>query len=196
MSDFKPAERPRRADARQNSAAILDAAARLLAERPDAGLAAIARAAGVSRQTLYAHFPSREALIGTLVDQATERVLAALDAARLDVGPADEALVRFMEVGWQALATDPFLLHLTSDPDPEEDRQRHAPLFGHLERLITRGKREGVIDPELSSSWILTLVLAIGHAAGEEVRSGRMTSEAAVAAIRRSIPRVIAPDRG
>ena len=43
----------------------------------------IARAAGVSRQTVYAHFPSREALLDAVVERATAEVTAALDGAGL-----------------------------------------------------------------------------------------------------------------
>ena len=46
----------------------------------------IARAAGVSRQTVYAHFPSREALLDAVVERATAEVTAALDGGRARTG--------------------------------------------------------------------------------------------------------------
>ena len=55
--------RERRADARRNIAAILDAALLCLARDPDASIADIAQAAGVGRVTLYGHFKSRADLI-------------------------------------------------------------------------------------------------------------------------------------
>ena len=45
-----------RADAERSIAAILDAAVQVLADRPEAGMGEIAKAAGVARQTVYAHF--------------------------------------------------------------------------------------------------------------------------------------------
>jgi hypothetical protein len=49
----------------------------------------VAAAAGVTRQTVYAHFPSRDALIGALLHAAGAETVAAMDAARLDtVTPA------------------------------------------------------------------------------------------------------------
>ena len=139
VSNLTPGQaRPRRADARHNAAAILQAATRILAERPDAGLAEIAKTAGISRQTVYAHFPSRDALINALVDRATERVGAALDAADLDSGPATEALVRLMEVGWQTFDADPFLLHLSTPlVSPQEDRDRHAPITRRMRPIMS-----------------------------------------------------------
>ena len=110
------ARRGRRADAERSVVAILGAAGRVLGERPDASMDDIAKAAGISRQTVYAHFPSRDTLLNALLAQVTERVLDAIDAADLGTGPAADALVRFLEISWQALETHPFLLHLTSPP--------------------------------------------------------------------------------
>lgn len=155
----------------------------------------VARAAGVSRQTVYAHFPSRDALLTTLIDQATDRVLAAIDAADLDTGPADQALGRFIQVGLEAFGSDPFLLHLAGPPDtPAQDRDRHAPVLTRLAALVERGQRTGDIDPALPINWILAAILALGHAAGEEVRAGRMTPADAIAVLGRSVPRLVRPD--
>ena len=179
----------------QNAEAILNAASAVLTERPEAGLAEVAQAAGVSRKTLYAHFASRDVLINALIERATARVVAALEAADLDTGPADQALLRLMEIGWRSLDTDPFLLHLSSPPaSPEQDRDRHEPILERLQAVVARGQREGNIDPELTTDWVLAAVLALGHAAGEEVRAGRMDSDQAIASLRISIPRLVRPD--
>jgi hypothetical protein len=121
-------------------------------------------------------------------------VVAALDAADLDTGPADAALVRLMEAGWTSMDTDPFLLHLSTPPvTPEQDRDRHAPILERLLRVVERGQREGDIAADLETGWILAAVLALGHAAGEEVRAGRMTTTEAVDVLRVSIPRLVRP---
>ncbi|GAA1967726.1 hypothetical protein GCM10009838_27570 [Catenulispora subtropica] len=175
-----------------NAQAILNAASAVLTERPEAGLAEVAKAAGISRKTLYTHFPSRDALINALIDRATARVVAAIEAADLETGPADQALVRLLEAGWRSFEDDPFLLHLSAAPAPaEQDRDRHAPVLEHLRRVVIRGQREGDIDPEASVDWLLAATLALGHAAGEEVRAGRMTSQQAIDALRIGIPRLI-----
>ena len=93
------AQRRRRADARRSIEAILAAGGVLLAERPDASMEDVAVAAGVSRQTLYAYFTSREALLHAVLDVAAAEVLAAIDD--LDACSPVDALTRFLDAGWQ-----------------------------------------------------------------------------------------------
>jgi AcrR family transcriptional regulator len=151
----------------------------------------IARAAGTSRQTIYTHFPSREVLLSALIDRATERVVAALDAAKLDSVSASEGLVRLLEIGWQTFESQPFLLNLPGPRQtPTQDRVLHEPVLAHLERLIRRGQRDGDFDRDVPVSWMLAATIALGHATGEEVRAGRMTAEQAEAALREGLPRL------
>jgi len=82
-----------RSDALKNRAALLDAARVELNRDPDAPLDAIASAAGLSRRSVYSHFPSREALIAELASLGAARVAAAVDAIH-DADPVlDLALV-------------------------------------------------------------------------------------------------------
>lgn len=183
--------RRRRADAERSVAAILDAAARLLAQNPQASVEEIANAAGLTRQTVYAHFASRDALISALADRATDRVTAALKMVDLGQGPAGEALVRLVEISWEAFTTEPFLLNVPNPPaQPDHEQQRHQPVFDTLDGLIRRGQREGDFDPDLPVSWIIAATTALGHAAGDEVRAGRMTDYQASAVLRRALPRL------
>ncbi|WP_055702793.1 TetR/AcrR family transcriptional regulator, partial [Streptomyces silaceus] len=113
-----PARRPtrRRADAERSRAAVLDAAIRLLGERPSVGMEAVAAAAGVTRQTVYAHFASRDALLAAVVDRLTERTMEAMDAAAIDEGPAADALVRLLDAAWRTFEEHPFVLRIAADP--------------------------------------------------------------------------------
>jgi serine phosphatase RsbU (regulator of sigma subunit) len=69
-----------REDARRNRERILKAAGRLLPQSPSASLEDIAAAAGVSRSTIYRHFPSRDSLVATAVEEPRT---AAVDAEGL-----------------------------------------------------------------------------------------------------------------
>src|SRR5438552_1074061 len=57
------ADELRRETSERNVAAILDATVSQLEHDPNPSLVEIAKAAGVSRPTLYAHFPTREDLV-------------------------------------------------------------------------------------------------------------------------------------
>jgi AcrR family transcriptional regulator len=70
----------RRVTAERNVAAILDAAEELLSQAGPASIAAVAARAGVSRVTVYAYFPTWEALLEAV-------------AGRLEAGDAQRVLV-------------------------------------------------------------------------------------------------------
>jgi hypothetical protein len=57
--------------------------------------------------------------------------------------------------------------------------------------LIERGQETGDFDKTLSSAWLLTAALALGRAAEDEVKAGRMTADQAGDAVRRSYLRLL-----
>jgi AcrR family transcriptional regulator len=150
----------------------------------------IAGAAGVSRQTVYAHFPSREALLDAVIEHATAEVTAAFDTAGLDDLPPAAALVRLLEAGWQVTARYRFVWHLPA-VSASQDAGRHAPVLGRMLELIQRAQESGGLDATLPPSWLLTASLALGRAAEEEVKAGRMTIEEATHAVHRSFVRLL-----
>ncbi|MBA0049593.1 TetR/AcrR family transcriptional regulator [Streptomyces sp. AJS327] len=191
MSSEVP-ERRRRADAERSRTAVLDAAIRLFAEQPDAGMAAVARTANVTRQTVYAHYRSREELLIAVMDRLTEEAVTAMDAAALDSGPAPDALLRLLDTSWRLSERHPVIHQAATLPAAREiDRSRHEPVTDRLVRLIERGQHAGEFDASQTPSWLAATVVALGHAAGEEAASGRMTHDAAAAALRVSVLRVL-----
>ena len=186
-------DRRRRADAERNVAAILDAAVRVLGQRPEASVADVATAAGVARQTVYAHFPSRDALLAAVLERVTAEAMAAIDAADLDDGSAVDALLRLLAATWRTFERYPLLLHPAAAPPmtAQESYGQHMPVLERLDGLLRRGQDGGEFDPALSRTWLLASVMALGHAAGEEVGSGRMPAEEAATALRLSVLRVL-----
>ncbi|MFN8113395.1 MAG: TetR/AcrR family transcriptional regulator [Solirubrobacterales bacterium] len=59
-----------RRDAVANRRAVIEAAAELLPENPDASMQEIADFTGLGRSTVYRHFPNREALFGAMTIEA------------------------------------------------------------------------------------------------------------------------------
>jgi AcrR family transcriptional regulator len=164
----------------RTSAAILDAAARVLSRRPDAAMADIADAAGVGRATLYRHFPTRESLLTGVADGAVTDLVDAIDAARLDELPADRAIARlaavFLRTGakYAALAglvddcVDADAKHLVTDP---------------LHALFDRGMRDGTLRNDLPQDALEEMYGALIERALSLTTAGTMTPEQAADAV-------------
>jgi AcrR family transcriptional regulator len=182
----------RRADAERNIAAILDAAVGLLGERPDASMADIAAAAGVARQTVYAHYESREALLAAVAERAMAATLAAIDAADLSRGSAGEALGRLTRSWWSSVEPMARALEALTAAFPARDEMHafHAPILERIEGLVRRGQRSGEFDRELPVEWVAVSFLALMHTAAEQVAAGRMDSVQAESVLERTVPRV------
>jgi AcrR family transcriptional regulator len=136
-----------RADAARNLHRIVEVAARLLAENPGAGMNEVAAAAGLGRATLYRHFPTREALVDAIREQALEDAEQALAACRLDEGSAADALRRLC-AAWLEVAERYGL------PEPRRAPRRHAVLSEPLIALLKRGQAAGEFSSELSPQWM------------------------------------------
>ena len=177
-------------------AIILDAAIDLLGKRPEASMEEIAVHAGVARQTVYAHFASRQALLDAVVDQITVEVTAAIDTADLDTGPAASALLRWIDVSWTLMSRYPILLTpALSAGNPQEEHERHLPITKRLDRLVRRGQRSGELDRDSSPTWLVAAIVSLGHAAGQEVQAGRMNMRDAGIAFRESVRRICVAER-
>jgi AcrR family transcriptional regulator len=173
-----PSERrPRRADAERSVSAILDAALEGLAGDPDVSMAEIARRAGVSRATTYAHFPTREVLVTAVTERAIADVATALATAEPDSGSATDALRRVLVVAWRQLDRFHALVAINAHLPHEEFHRLHMPVLAHLGPLIDRGRRDGSFRSDVPPAWHLAMLLAVIHAASGEMRAGRMPED-------------------
>jgi AcrR family transcriptional regulator len=169
------ARRPRRADAERNIQVIIEAGLEALASDPDASMAEIARRAGVVRATIYMHFPTREALLDAVMENAVAQVAEATRAAEPTQGEPEEALQRVLRATWHKLSDFQTLLAInTSRLSAKELHRRHQPVMTQFVPLIERGQEKGVFRSDLPVSWHLAMIRAIAHAASAEVRSGRI----------------------
>lgn len=94
--------RPKRAEAAEIDRAIREAALRVLLEHGDAAtMHAIAQAAGLSRKSLYARHPNKEALFLDVIRE----LLASADALQYDTsGPAEARLLAYVTAAIAAIA--------------------------------------------------------------------------------------------
>jgi AcrR family transcriptional regulator len=186
----RPTPRRRRADARRSIDAILNAARTVLGGRPDASMEEIATAAGVTRQTVYAHFPSRDALIGALLYAVGTETVAAIDAARLDTVPPADALCRYLDIGWQLINRYPFLLGPALTQNPPGSSEPHDAGTARLERIIRRGQRAGDFHRTLPAGWLAVAIVGLVRTAAEQVAAGSLTTSKAAALARQSALRL------
>ena len=171
---------PRRETAQRNVQAILDAAEDLLGRRQAVTIAAVAKQAGVSRVTVYAHFETWEALLEALVKRAADRCSATLAAAELGAGPPLDSLDRLLSAGWDILARNSAMVaaattYLSSDAM----HRSHGAVHQQVAQLIERGRRDGSFRTDLPVSWLVTSTFALIHACSDDVRAGRLDPDIA-----------------
>jgi AcrR family transcriptional regulator len=165
----------RRADAERSITAIIEAGLRCFVARPDVSMSDIAREAGVSRVTLYAHFPSREALLDAVLELAVTEASAALDTDDRSDLPAREALVRLLHSSWRILDRHGSLRSAVAQGLPETRvREQHERVLDRVRALIVRGQREGAFRTDLPRDWLVTVMYSLLHATADEVLAGRL----------------------
>jgi TetR/AcrR family transcriptional regulator, mexCD-oprJ operon repressor len=180
----EPAVDHRRAIAERNIEAILDAVARLLERGNSASIVAVANEAGVSRVTVYAHFTTREQLLEAVVERTVKRTTEALDEVEPERGPPLEALQRVIEVGWRDLDRNNAIAQAAGEQlTAEALRRTHQPAHRRLRKLVDRGRRSGDFRSDVPAEWLVTTFHALIHAAGDDVRAGRMRTGAALRAL-------------
>jgi AcrR family transcriptional regulator len=188
--------RRRRSDARRSVDAILSAARVVLSGQPDASMEEIAALAGVTRQTVYAHFPSRDVLVAAVVEAAAAEYAALLDEAGLDTAPPTDALAQFLDAGWQFLHRHPGLLGPGASRIPRPDgNDPHDLVPPRLERLIRRGQHTGDFDRSLPAAWLAAVILGLQHTAAAEIAAGRLTVPEAEALCLEGTRRLCRPAR-
>jgi AcrR family transcriptional regulator len=168
----------RRAIAEANVKAILDATLALLEHDPEPSFVEIARAAGVSRPTLYAHFPTREDLIEAAVARAVDEVGHEIRAARLDEDSAAAALERLVTMLWRKLSRLGTLARISGDVlPPERRRQAHETGLEPVRHLLVRGQVAGEFRDDQSPEWMVSVLYALLHGAADDVATGRFDED-------------------
>ncbi|QVQ54442.1 TetR/AcrR family transcriptional regulator [Spiractinospora alimapuensis] len=188
--------RKRRADAQRSAESVVGAAIQVLNRDPDASMGAIAAAAGVTRQTVYAHFSSREKLLRAVVDHLTAETVAEIDAEDIDTGPAMDALFRLLDASERTVGRYPVLFQSgdAAATTQSADDQRHDPVADRLSRIFRRGQQSGEFDAHISVTWLVAATIKLSHTASEETDAGRLSEHEADAALRTSLRRILTPD--
>jgi|SRR5690606_31362561 len=144
----------RRRDAVANRQALLDAAAELLRQDPQASLDAIATAAGLTRRSVYGHFSSRDALLAELLERGAARISSALEGIRHD-NPATQIAVLASAI-WRAIADIKLLVQMiVHSPLEALVGEAISPVREALFEAVERGCADGTFrqdqDPAITS---------------------------------------------
>jgi AcrR family transcriptional regulator len=167
-----------RATAERNVAAILDAVENLLERRAQASISAVAAEAGVSRVTVYAHFPTGEALLEAAVERAVRQTMAALEGVGLDDGPPLQVLERMLAAAWRHLARYGAMAQAVAEQmSPEAIARTHQAAHRTIGALLARGQADGSFRTDLPAGWLVTSTIALIHACADEVRAGRIADD-------------------
>ena len=175
------AVRPRRADARQNVASLVEAAKAVFAESGvDAPVRAIAERAGVGVGTLYRHFPLRSDLISAVFRREIDACADAAPILSAERGPFD-ALAGWMQRYAAFVAAKRGLAKALHSGDPAFDAlpgyfdQRLRPA---LRTLLAAAVAVGEVRADVDADELLSAVasLCMSTHSDDPGRAGRMVA--------------------
>ena len=160
----------------------------MLERRGQASISAVAKQAGVSRVTVYAHFPTWEALLEAAVERAVRQTMTALQATSPEDGPAPEALERMLAAAWRHLARYQAMAQAVAEQlSPEAVTRTHQAAHQTIGALLRRGQADGSFRTDLPADWLITACIALIHACAAEVRAGRIGETEAEQSLARTV---------
>ena len=150
-----PRRRGPRSDTQRNDELILQAAARQLADDPNATMQRIADNAGVARLTVYRRYRNRDALRRAIFETAASQAEHAIGAALDEQADAVTTLRRLIAAMAEIAQRYP-LLSIATDllPQPTDARAPAVPpamraMQEAVLALVRRGQREGTLRADL-----------------------------------------------
>lgn len=188
--DTGRAARPKRADARRNEAALLDAAAAIfVASGVEAPIRDIAARAGVGTATIYRHFPTRADLVIAVYRHQVEALAEAGPALLATSATPHAALGRWIDLFVDFLVTKLGLAAVLQSDDPCFD-PLHSYFLDRLEPVCTQllavAAGSGEIRSDLNAHELMRGVASLCVGAGVSARyDARRLVELLIAGLRR-----------
>ncbi len=187
--------------------AILEAATRLFAEGglDEVNTNQIAELAGVSIGSLYQYFPSKEAILGELIDRHSEQTIAALTAKLGEFGepvtrPIPDVLREIVEILLEADTIDVNLHRVFLDKLPDAGRIEQR--SGEIRRVTAavrqlllerRGDELAIGDRDVAAVVLVHALEAVTNAVvfefPDRLRDRTLVDEITALAVRYLLPR-------
>ncbi|MFF7644620.1 TetR family transcriptional regulator [Streptomyces canus] len=152
---------------------VLRSAAALLTRKSTATMDEVAKAAGISRATLHRHFAGRDALVRALEEHGIAECEAALDAARLDEGPASDAVRRLVR---EIEPVAGLLAFLYGENELWEDGggESWSRLDLRIASVFVRGQQNGEFRIDLSAVWLTEALYGLVASCAWAAQAGRV----------------------
>ena len=170
---------------------LTDVALRVFAERgyDGASMDDVARAAGITKASIYHHVAGKEALLERGLERAVTALFAVLDEPEAKVGPAHERLRyilgRVAHITLQLLPELSVLFRIRGNSAVEERALERRREFDRLiAGLIAQAQSEGDLRTDLDPALAARLVFGMSNSVVEWYRpAGRLTGEQVAAAV-------------
>ena len=152
---------------------ILDAAAEVLARRPDATLQSIAKAAGVSRTTIFNKFPTRDALLEALAVDSLGRIGEVM--ARVPKGEPGDVREVMTRITHDLMPLAPRTTFLRLVPGLGNDLDQHwQEVATPLAIYMTVAQAHGRLRADQPPRWFVASYIGLLFAAWDEISQGEL----------------------
>ena len=169
---------------------LTDVALRVFAERgyDGASMDDVARAAGITKASIYHHVSGKEALLERGLSRALDALFAILDEPRARDGRAVERLRHIVErVAATTMSLLPeltvlFRIHGSSKSEREAVERRRA-FDRAVTDIIAQAQRDGDVRTDVDARLAARLIFGMSNSVVEWYRSGSLSREAIAHAI-------------
>ncbi|MFJ5309027.1 TetR/AcrR family transcriptional regulator [Streptomyces sp. NPDC088350] len=155
---------------------VLRSAAALLTRKSTSTMDEVAKAAGISRATLHRQFAGRDALVRALEALGIAECESALDTARLDEGPAADAVRRLVRALEPAAGLLAFLYTENQLFEGEQQNEGWTRLDDRIATLFRRGQSSGEFRIDLTPAWLTEALYGLMASGAWAVQEGRVAA--------------------
>lgn len=149
---------------------IVAEATRLFAERgyEGASMGDLAERVGLRKASLFHHFPSKDVLYATVLEQLLGGIRAAVDAETMSQGSFEERLDRLSDAVTSRLGADPHAARLLVREAMDDGHVMRERLSDILQGLLASalefsraGQRAGAFNPEIDMTQVVVSLIGV-----------------------------------